>query len=82
MKLRKQVTATDDRAAAAAGAFHATMDRRTFLKRSGVTAGGMAALGSLPLSMMTRAEPAAPAPEAQGGKLQQVRSVCTHCPVG
>ena len=30
----------------------ATMDRRTFLKRTGITAGGVAAASSLSLSMM------------------------------
>ena len=34
----------------------ATMDRRTFLKRSGIGVGGIAAASSLSLSMMQKAE--------------------------
>ncbi len=59
----------------------ATMDRRTFLKRAGIGAGGIAAASSLSLSMMQRAE-AADAPAAAGSKATQVRSICTHCSVG
>jgi len=58
-----------------------TMDRRTFLKRSGISVGGIAAASSLPLSMVQRnaqaAEMAAP-----GGEITKIRSVCTHCSVG
>jgi formate dehydrogenase major subunit len=59
----------------------ATMDRRTFLKRSGLTAGGIAAASSLSLSMMQKAKAAAE-PAASGGKAEQVRTICTHCSVG
>jgi formate dehydrogenase major subunit len=59
----------------------ATMDRRTFLKRSGITAGGIAAASSLSLSMMQKAK-AATEPGASGGKAEQVRTICTHCSVG
>ena len=59
----------------------ATMDRRTFLKRSGIGAGGLAAASSLSLSMMQRSE-AADAPTAGDGKASQIRTICTHCSVG
>jgi len=59
----------------------ATMDRRTFLRRSGIGVGGIAAASSLSLSMMQKAE-AADAPAAAGGEATQVRSICTHCSVG
>ncbi len=59
----------------------ATMDRRTFLKRSGIGVGGIAAASSLSLSMMQKAE-AADAPSAGGGETTRVRSICTHCSVG
>ncbi len=59
----------------------ATIDRRTFLKRSGITAGGLAAAGSLSLSMMKKASATA-TPATSGGKADVVRSICTHCSVG
>ncbi|MBI3935346.1 MAG: formate dehydrogenase subunit alpha [Betaproteobacteria bacterium] len=55
-----------------------TMDRRAFLKRSGIAVGAGAALSQLPFSMMGRAEAAAPA----AGGLEVKRTVCTHCSVG
>ncbi len=58
-----------------------TMDRRTFLKRSGVTAGGAAAIAStahLPFSMIGEAQAA----KAGAGKAEVKRTVCTHCSVG
>ncbi|MCB2264304.1 MAG: molybdopterin-dependent oxidoreductase [Candidatus Thiosymbion ectosymbiont of Robbea hypermnestra] len=62
------------------GTSGATMDRRGFLRRSGIAVGGMAAAGALPLSMMRRAE--ATAPTQAGDKTKIVRTVCTHCSVG
>ena len=56
------------------------MNRRAFLKRSGISVGGVAAASSLPLSMVQKkAHAATPAP---GGEVKQVRTVCTHCSVG
>ena len=56
-----------------------TIDRRTFLKRSGVTIGAGAALSQLPFSMMGKARAA----EAKGdGMIEVKRTVCTHCSVG
>src|SRR5512143_347503 len=58
-----------------------TIDRRTFLKRSGVTAGAAAFAAQLPYGAIGKAE-AAPA-AAQAGSGEQVRrTVCTHCSVG
>ncbi len=57
-----------------------TMDRRTFLKRSGMTAGAGAFASALPFSMVQRAQ-AANAPAA-GGKVEMKRTICTHCSVG
>jgi formate dehydrogenase major subunit len=56
-----------------------TIDRRTFLKRSGLAAGAGAFAGSLPLTMMGRAEAAKT--EAKG-PVEVRRTVCTHCSVG
>src|SRR3989442_5557946 len=56
-----------------------TMDRRTFLKRSGVGVGGAAVASQLPFSMLGQAE----AKEEQtSGKIEVKRTVCTHCSVG
>ncbi|MGH8718054.1 MAG: molybdopterin-dependent oxidoreductase, partial [Burkholderiales bacterium] len=56
-----------------------TMDRRAFLKRSGVTVGAGAVLSQLPLSMMQAHAAKAP---ASGGETVVRRTVCTHCSVG
>jgi len=58
-----------------------TMDRRTFLKRSGITAGGIAAAGSLSMSMMQKSSATAVTPTDEG-KPTQIRTICTHCAVG
>jgi len=57
------------------------IDRRTFLQRSGLTLGGAAVAGMLPLSMMHKARASTFAPK-QGIKTEIRRSVCTHCSVG
>ena len=56
-----------------------TMDRRTFLKRSGVTLGAGAFAAQLPFSMIGKAQ--AEAIPGQG-KIEVKRTVCTHCSVG
>src|ERR1700749_3371764 len=56
------------------------LNRRTFLQRSGLTAGGLAALGSLPLARIRNAE-AGPPPPA-GAQVLTKKSMCTHCAVG
>jgi len=53
------------------------VDRRTFLRGSGLAVGGMAALAGT----MGRVTPAA-AQSAMTGKVEVVKSVCTHCSVG
>ncbi len=56
------------------------LDRRTFLKRSGL-AGGAGAIGAaLPFTMITRAQ--AQEAKAPAGKVEIRRTVCTHCSVG
>jgi formate dehydrogenase major subunit len=56
-----------------------TMDRRTFLRNSGIAAGGIAAAGLSP-GMMRRAK--AESPAGAGGETKTVRTICTHCSVG
>src|SRR5919108_3907796 len=55
-----------------------TMDRRAFLKRSGITVGAGAVAAQLPFSMIGEAE----AKSEETGKLEVKRTVCTHCSVG
>jgi formate dehydrogenase major subunit len=55
-----------------------TLDRRTFLKRSGVTVGAGAVASQLPFSMIGQAE----AKTEAEGKIEVKRTVCTHCSVG
>ena len=57
-----------------------TMDRRAFLRRSGMVAGAGAFAAQLPFSMVRKAQAAA-APGTEG-KLEIKRTVCTHCSVG
>jgi formate dehydrogenase major subunit len=61
------------------GMLNKTMDRRTFLKRSGVSVGAGAFASQLPFSMIGKAEAAQ---AADGGKIEVKRTVCTHCSVG
>jgi len=55
-----------------------TMDRRSFLKRSGVTLGAGAVASQLPFSMIGEASAA----DEAAGKIEVKRTVCTHCSVG
>jgi formate dehydrogenase major subunit len=64
--------------AALAGQSGGGMDRRGFLRRSGLAAGSLAALGGLPLGGIRKAEAAGPAPAK--GIIRQ--NMCTHCSVG
>ena len=56
------------------------LDRRTFLRRSGLAAGGLAALGALPLASVRKAEAGPPA--APGAAVTIRKNICTHCAVG
>ncbi len=62
-----------------AGAKFSTMDRRTFLKRSGIAAGAGAFASQLPYGMIG---PAEAAKEGEAGKATTARTICTHCSVG
>ncbi len=57
---------------------NAAVSRRDFLKRSGLTVGGLAAISAVTAGTATRAEAAG----AAGGNVDVVKSVCTHCSVG
>jgi formate dehydrogenase major subunit len=56
------------------------LDRRGFLRRSGLVAGGLATLGALQLGSVRKAEAGPPAPA--GAKVTIRKNVCTHCSVG
>jgi formate dehydrogenase major subunit len=64
------------RAAAALG--QKTVDRRTFLKGTGIGAGAAAFASQLPLNMIGEAH----AQAAKASKVEIRRTVCTHCSVG
>src|SRR5687767_15955890 len=57
----------------------ATMDRRLFLKRSGLVAGAGALATQLPYGSIGKADAAS---EAPAGAQEVKRTVCTHCSVG
>ncbi len=57
-----------------------TMDRRTFLKRSGIGVG--AGIAASQLNLIQKAKAADSAAGAGGGKIEVKRTVCTHCSVG
>src|ERR1017187_744097 len=64
-----------------AGMLAKTIDRRSFLKRSGVAAGAGVFASQLPFNMMGKAEAAGETKE-EGSKIEVKRTVCTHCSVG
>ena len=88
MKLIKKRSLNPMAAAGAAGSGTGVrkqaMDRRTFLRRSGLTIGGAAVGSMLPLTMLRRADAqeAEVNPPRAGVKVETRRSVCTHCSVG
>jgi formate dehydrogenase major subunit len=81
MKLVKKTGSDNTATQAAAGLLGRSIDRRAFLRRTGLAAGGAAVAVSLPTRMMRRAN-AATAEAADGGDKVLRRSICTHCSVG
>jgi len=63
---------------ALSGLTGSAIDRRTFLKRSGLAAGGLAAVSAAGLGRIEKAR----AQTAAAGKIARIKSVCTHCSVG
>jgi formate dehydrogenase major subunit len=56
------------------------VDRRAFLRRSGLAAGGLATFAALPLATVRKADAAAAGPLTAGATVH--KSICTHCAVG
>jgi formate dehydrogenase major subunit len=62
-----------------AGLASGTLDRRTFLKRSGLAVGGLAAMGSIKLGSIRKASAA---PVQGSAPIEIKKNICTHCSVG
>ena len=62
-----------------AGMTGKTIDRRTFLKRSGISLGVGAVAAQLPFNIVDEVHAAQPASD---GKTEVKRTICTHCSVG
>lgn len=65
-------------AAALNGLTGGAIDRRSFLRKSGLTVGGVAAASTLSLGMVDKAE----AQTASAGDVKMVKTVCTNCATG
>jgi len=63
---------------ALSGLTGSAIDRRTFLKRSGLAAGGLAAASTAGFGRVRKAQ----AQTVGAGELARIKSVCTHCSVG
>src|SRR5258705_584209 len=63
----------------AAGLASGVLDRRTFLRRSGLAAGAGAALGLMPLGSVRKAQAG---PKIVGAPTDIRKNICTHCSVG
>ena len=66
---------------AASPATPAALDRRAFLARTGLAAGGLAAVGSLPFATVQQAKAATGGPK-HGAPTVIKTNICTHCSVG
>jgi formate dehydrogenase major subunit len=64
-----------------AGLASEAMDRRAFLRRSGLTVGGLAAIGSLRFGSVKAAEGGMGQPRP-GSPITIKKNICTHCSVG
>ena len=72
-------TATTSRLArSVSGMLGRTIDRRTFLQRSGIALGAGAVASQLPFNIVDKAEAA----QTTGGSTEVKRTICTHCSVG
>jgi formate dehydrogenase major subunit len=56
------------------------LDRRSFLRKSGLAGGALAALGALPVGSVRKTEAAMAGPLTAGATIR--KNICTHCSVG
>ncbi len=84
MKLTKTRDLDPGRSRGGSGAPWAgsTIDRRTFLRRSGIALGGTVLATTLPTRMVRKAEAASATAPKAGVNTELRRTVCTHCSVG
>ena len=66
----------------AAGLAADVIDRRTFLRRSGLAVGGLAAAGTIQLGSVRKAQAAGPSGQHPSQNVTIRKNVCTHCSVG
>ena len=66
----------------AAGLAADVIDRRTFLRRSGLAVGGLAAAGTIQLGSVRKAQAAGPSDQHPSQNVTIRKNVCTHCSVG
>ena len=83
MKLIKKQDRAVDTTAATQGSIRSNaIDRRTFLRRSGIAAGGIAAASALPFSMIKKSEAKTAREIDPKAETKTVRTICGHCSVG
>ncbi|WP_106743931.1 formate dehydrogenase subunit alpha [Yoonia maritima] len=75
--LRKKTTGAARRAGIQSTSTKGAIDRRTFLRGSGLTIGGLTAIAATGGTVT-----AANAQETMAGAVETIKSVCTHCSVG
>ncbi|WP_366555876.1 formate dehydrogenase subunit alpha [Aquibaculum sediminis] len=77
--ITRPLTGAKTRRMAAPIASIGTVDRRTFLKGSGMAVAGLAALGTLPATRVRKAPAQEP---AQTGAIEERKTICPYCAVG
>jgi formate dehydrogenase major subunit len=80
IKRKQREARRDGLAAALSASSDRDLDRRSFLRRSGLAAGALAAFGSMPLASVRNANAGPPPPP--GAAVTVHKNVCTHCSVG
>src|ERR1700730_12260921 len=75
----QKLTVAGPRFRRSVGAKIPTMDRRAFLKRSGLVAGGGAVANQLPDNVIGKADAAS---DSNAPKVEVKNTVCTHCSLG
>ena len=83
MKLTKKTNLPSTESTGALnGVLGSAIDRRTFLRRTGLALGAGAIATTLPPAMMKRSQASAAERKFVKGPVEVKRSVCTHCSVG